>query len=171
MPTFTDTAGRTWTVELNIAAVKRVRSLTWTDLLEVLSGKLIDRLIADPVLLVDVLFAVLKPEADSKGVSDEEFGRAMAGDAIEQATQALLQAIVSFCPSPKDRAALGRVLEATNTALDRARDVVAARLEGTLAGGELDRMVEEAIGATPGDSSTSAPASSGSTQDRSHSGS
>jgi translation elongation factor EF-G len=169
MPTFTDTAGRTWTVELNIAAVKRVRSLTGTDLLEVLSGKLIDRLIADPVLLVDVLFAILKPEADANGVSDEDFGRAMAGDAIEQATQALLQAIVSFCPSPKDRAALGRVLEATNLALDRARDAVAARLEGTLAGGELDRVVEAALReVTPGNSSNSAPASSGSTPDRSH---
>lgn len=167
MPTFTDTAGRAWTVELNIAAVKRVRSLTGTDLLEVLGGKLIDRLISDPVLLVDVLFAVLKPEADAKGVGDEDFGRGMAGDAIDQATQALLQAIVSFCPSPKDRAALGRVLEATNKALDRARDVVTARLDG----GELDRAVElalrEVVPPTPGSSSTVAPASSDSIPARS----
>ena len=62
-----------------------------------------------------------------------------------------------------DRAALGRVLEATNKALDRARDVVTARLDG----GELDRAVElalrEVVPPTHGSSSTAAPASSGST--------
>ena len=30
-----------------------------------------------PFFLVDVLFAVCKPEADAKGITDEEFGRAM----------------------------------------------------------------------------------------------
>jgi len=158
MKQFTDNAGRSWTVEVNVAALKRVKGLAGVDLLEVLDGTLIERLIRDPVLLCDVLYAACKPEADRLGVSDEEFGRAMAGDAIEAATGALLDEIVSFCPSPRDRAALGRVLAATRTAMDKARDMVEARLDG----GELEKAIDEAL-ATAGNSSTAAPASSGST--------
>jgi hypothetical protein len=158
MKSFTDNAGRSWSVEVNVAALKRVKGLAGVDLLEVLDGTLIDRLIRDPVLLCDVLYAACKPEADAKGVSDEEFGRAMAGDAIEHATGALLDEIVSFCPSPRDRAALGRVLAATRTAMDKARDLVEQRLDS----GELERAIDQAVGgipglATAGNSSTAAP--------------
>ncbi|MGD9692388.1 MAG: hypothetical protein AB7G17_13205 [Phycisphaerales bacterium] len=158
MKQFTDNAGRSWTVEVNVAALKRVKGLAGVDLLEVLDGTLIERLIRDPVLLCDVLFAACKPEADRVGVGDEEFGRAMAGDAIEAATGALLDEIVSFCPSPRDRAALGRVLAATRTAMDKARDMVEARLDG----GELEKAIDEAL-ATAGNSSTAAPALSDAT--------
>ncbi len=161
MKRFTDNAGRSWTVEINVAALKRVKGLTGVDLLEVLDGQgaLIERLIRDPVLLCDALYAACKPEADRQGVSDEEFGRAMAGDSIEAATEALLDEIVSFCPSPRDRAALGRVLAATRTVMDKARDLVEARLDG----GELERAIDEALAQLPGtagNSSTAAPASS-----------
>ncbi|HPD31730.1 MAG TPA: hypothetical protein PLL20_17195 [Phycisphaerae bacterium] len=153
MRTFTDNAGRTWTIVINVGAIKRVRGLLEVDLLEVVDGKLIERFIRDPVLLCDVVYAACKPEADAKGVSDEEFGKAMAGDAIEHATKALLEELVGFSPSPRDRANLQRVLEATWTAMDRARDVVEARLTN----GELDRVVEQAL-ATATNSSGGAPA-------------
>ena len=161
MKTFTDNEGRSWTVEVNVAALKRAKGLAGVDLMAVLDGDLIERFIRDPVLLCDALYAVCKPEADEKGVSDEDFGRAMAGDAIEHATAALLDEIVSFCPSPRDRAALGRVLAATRTAMDKARDLVEARLDS----GELEKAIDEALErASAGDSSTAAPASSGSTR-------
>jgi len=52
MKTFTDNAGRSWTVALNVDALKRVRSLCDVDLMQIVSdgGKLLDRLMADPVL-------------------------------------------------------------------------------------------------------------------------
>lgn len=159
MKQFTDNAGRQWTIEINVAALKRVKGLTGVDLLDVLDGTLIERLIRDPVLLCDVIYAARKPEADERSVTDEEFGRAMAGDAIEHATAALLDEIVSFCPSPRDRAALGRVLDATRHAMEKARDLVEARLES----GELERAIDAALklpGAErDGPSSGAAPAS------------
>ncbi|MBX3364010.1 MAG: hypothetical protein KF866_04525 [Phycisphaeraceae bacterium] len=158
MKVFKDNAGREWTVEVNVAALKRVKSLAGVDLLGVLDGTLIERLIRDPVLLCDVVYSVCKPQADERGVTDEDFGRAMAGDAIEHATGALLEELVSFCPSPRDRANLGRVLKATRDVMDKARDMVEARLES----GELEKAAEEAL-QTLGTSSGSAPASSGST--------
>ncbi len=166
MKQFTDNAGRQWRVEINVAALKRIRGLAGVDLLEAIDGggnggSLIERLVRDPVLLCDVIYAACKAEADSKSVTDEEFGRAMAGDAIEHATAALLDEIVSFCPSPRDRAALGRVLAATRTAMDEARDLIETRLES----GELERAIDEALARLPGaraagSSSTDAPASS-----------
>ena len=173
MKQFNDNAGRAWAVEVNVATLKRVKGLAGVDLMEVLDGgALIERLIRDPVLLCDALYAACKPEADARGVTDEEFGRAMAGDAIERATEALLDEIVSFCPSPRDRAVLGRTLKATREAMDRARDLIEARLDG----GEQERAIDDALGQLPGAqlpgaqfpgvdgrSSTAAPASSDAT--------
>ena len=160
MKTFGDNAGNEWAVEINVAALKRIRSLTRTDLLEVISGgDLLERLMRDPVLLCDILFALVKPQADQKQISDETFGAAMAGDAIDSATAALLDELVAFCPSPRDRANLGRVLLVVRNAMDRARDVVEARLDG----GEIERIVEKALSETiSGNSSGAAPASSAS---------
>lgn len=168
MHTFKDNGGREWTIEINVSTLKRVRGLTGTDLMQVVEGAggLIERLIRDPVLLCDVVYAVCKPEADQKSVSDEDFGRAMAGDAIEQATAALLEELVSFCPSPRDRRNLGRVLTATRGVMDKARDLVEKRIERLVEGGELERIAEAALSdappSTPGASSGDAPASSAS---------
>jgi hypothetical protein len=164
MKTFNDNAGRSWNVEVNVAAIKRVRGLTQVNLLDITEGTLIEKLVRDPVLLCDVLFALCKPQADERQppVSDEEFGRAMAGDAIEQATAALLEELVSFCPSPRDRKNLGRVLEATKKVMDKARDVIEAKLDS----GELEKAAERALAQldeTPSDSSGNAPASPEST--------
>ena len=162
MRSFKDNAGRQWSVEINVAALKRVRGLTGTDLMQVIEGTLIEKLIRDPVLLCDVVYAICKPEADTRTppVSDEEFGKAMAGDAIEAATTAVLEELVSFCPSPRDRANLGRVLQATTKVMERARDLVQKKLDS----GELDRLADRLL-ATAGGSSGSAPESSALTPD------
>ncbi|MBX3408239.1 MAG: hypothetical protein KF869_15920, partial [Phycisphaeraceae bacterium] len=91
MRSFKDNQGRLWSVEINVTAIKRVRGLTGEDLMQVIEGTLIEKFIRDPVLLCDVVYAICKPEADARSVSDEEFGKAMAGDAIEAATTAVLE--------------------------------------------------------------------------------
>jgi len=161
MRSFKDNQGRQWSVEINVTAIKRVRGLTGEDLMQVIEGTLIEKLIRDPVLLCDVVYAICKPEADSRSISDEEFGKAMAGDAIEAATTAVLEELVGFCPSPRDRANLGRVLQATRKVMDRARDLVEKKLES----GELDRLADRLLSgdATAGSLSTSAPEFSAST--------
>ena len=119
MRTFHDNAGRNWTVTLNVATLKRIRALTGIDLINIISldehrkpnVELLERLSEDPILLVDVLYAACKPEADSQSVTDEQFGAAMAGDAIEHATNALLDELVSFFPDPK-RKVLQKILDA-----------------------------------------------------------
>jgi hypothetical protein len=170
MHTFKDNQGREWTVEITVAAIKRVRGLAGVDLMEVLEGSngLIEKLVRDPVLLCDVIYAACKPQADERQVTDETFGASMAGDAIEHATAALLEELVDFCPSPRDRANLGRVLKATREVMDKARDVVERRIDELIDGGALERAVLEAVPpkveVAAGGSSGSAPASSASIQ-------
>jgi hypothetical protein len=130
--------------------------------MQVIEGTLIEKLIRDPVLLCDVVYAICKPEADTRSVSDEEFGKAMAGDAIEAATTAVLEELVGFCPSPRDRANLGRVLQATSRVLDKARDLTEKRIQTLTSESELDKLVNRMVPPlqepqTPGSSSTSVP--------------
>ena len=135
MKSFTDNLGRAWTLVVNVATIKRVRALCSVDLnsiIEVEDGKpttkLLERLSTDPVLLVDVLYAVCKPECDSKNVTDEDFGAAMAGDAIENATSALLDEVIDFFPAAK-RLAFRKILSASRRFEQAARTRMQTMLE------------------------------------------
>lgn len=65
MRQFKDNSGRAWTVEINVATLKRVRGLTGVDLMQIIEGTLIEKFIRDPVLLCDVVYSICKPEADA----------------------------------------------------------------------------------------------------------
>jgi hypothetical protein len=159
MKAFKDNADRTWTVTVNVDAIKRARSLLDVNLLEAVGCRLLERLVSDPVLLCDVIYVVCKPEADTRGVSDEEFGRAMAGDAIEQATQALLEELVAFFPLARRRL--------LRKALDKLRDLEAKALavaEQRLERPELEAEMAAALKEL-GASSGSSPAASRSIPD------
>jgi len=156
MHTFTDTQGRSWTVHVTVDTIKRVRALTGTDLLAVAGGDLLERLSTDPVLLADVLYAVVKPEADAKQVSDADFGRALAGDAISSATTAMLQDLVDFFPAPK-RALLAKALGKLTEFQSAMLAAASARVDAL----DATSLVDQAL--TPGASSGASPASSAAT--------
>ena len=160
MKTFTDNTGRTWTVTVNVEAVKRVRGLVNVNLLEVLDGKLLEQLAGDPILLCDLVYALCKPEADANGVSDVEFGRAMAGDAIDSATAALMEELVGFFPKERRRL-LAKALAKLRMLEAKAVDVAMEKLDSPA----LEQEMADALGKLGGSSGNS-PASSASTPDR-----
>ena len=141
MKPFTDSQGRTWNVTVNVGAIKRVRDVLGVDLLDVANGDLLSRLADDPCLLVDVLFVLSKPEADAKGITDEDFGRGMVGGVLDEASAALMKELLDFFPSAQRARALGKMarkLEAQQAAVAEAA---------------------AALAAIPGDSSGNSPAS------------
>lgn len=166
MPRFTDNQGREWMVDINVTSIKRVRALTGVDLLDIKSEQTLQPLLGDPIALVDLVWAVCKNQAQELGVSDEGFGEALAGDAIAAATNALIEGLVGFSPSPRERENLAAVLQRTRAVIDRQRDL-AAELIGS---GVVEEAIEEAIGMSGGPS-TSSPGSSASTPAPSPSGS
>ena len=140
MKTFTDNAARAWTIQVNVDALKRVKSLLDVDLMEAVDGKLLQRMLDEPILLCDIIYALCKPQADAAGVSDEDFGRAMAGDAIDNATQALLEELVDFFPQRR-RALLTKVLDKLKKLDSLALATVTDRIEKI----DLDKVMSNAV--------------------------
>jgi len=165
MKTFQDNQNRTWAITLNVDALKRIKDLTGVDLMQIVSdgGKLIERLVSDPVLLCDVIYAACREEAETKQISDRDFGRAMAGDAIEKATEALLGELADFFPQRR-RAVLTKVLEKLARYQGKALELAEARLDDPAMDERITRAIEAAFKLLPlptdGGSSGAAPASS-----------
>jgi len=95
---FKDEKGREWNLEVNICTVKLVRDLLKINLLELEVGSppLLTRLGTELMLLVDVIFVMLKEQADAVGVSDEEFGRGLNGPSILSAQTAFFDELCFF---------------------------------------------------------------------------
>ena len=155
MHTFQDTQGRTWSVTINVDAIRRVRSLLDINLLDAIEGKLLERLVTDPVLLCDILFALVQPEAEAKQVTDEDFGRALGGDVLDFATTALLEELVDFFPSGK-RTVFRKALEKLKKLEGIALETATKRLESN----ELEQKMTAALASMPGNLFGNSPDSS-----------
>ena len=150
MKSFTDNTGRTWPLAVTVETIKRVRALCDVDLANIItidSGTLpkvdlLEKLGSDPVLLVDVLFAAVKPEADAKGVTDEEFGRTMSVDAIEMATTALLDEVIDFFPETK-RKVFRKILDATRRFETKGKAALQAFLDDPALDGKIDAALAQ----------------------------
>ena len=155
MKTFTDTAGRTWTLSLTIDAAKRVKGLLDVNLLELEAGDppLLTRIGTDVILLCDVIFALVKPQADANGVTDEQFAAALGGETILAAQTALYEELVGFFRG-LGRSDLAKAVDAQRRMIDLAVRKIETRID------KLD--LEAAIETTLGESSTSSPESSAS---------
>ena len=125
MKTFTDNANRTWTVTVNVDAIKRVKGTLGVNLLEAIEGKLLDRLATDPVLLCDILYVLCKAQADAAERQRRGLRPLMAGDVIEQATTAFLEELAGFFPKGRRdllTKALGKLAKLEAIALTAASD-------------------------------------------------
>ena len=141
MKLFTDNAGRAWTVVINVDAIKRVKSLLGVNLLDIVDGKLLEQLVTDPLLLCDVIYCVCKPEADSRNVSQDEFDRAMSGDAIDGAQAALLQELVDFFPQAT-RQVLTKALTKLKAFQAKAIELASKRLDDPTLDAEMMNQLE-----------------------------
>jgi hypothetical protein len=160
--TFIDNAGRSWTFQINVSAVKRVRGLVGIDLYKLIDDGLepLAKLVSDPVDLADVLYCLVRDEADAKQISDEEFGRALAGDAITAAADAFVEELIDFFPEARARAALRKTVQAGK----QVRNKVLDHLEHQIQSLDVDSAASRLIS-----SFGSLQESSVSTQELSHS--
>jgi len=145
MQTFNDSRGRTWELSVNVNTIKRVKQMADVDLMGLVSDHAsVERLIADPCLLVDVLYVLCKPQADAAGVTDVEFGESLGGDALDDATTALLEDFCDFFPARKRsilRTALGKIRAIEQGVLDLAEKIVNDPA--------MDAEIERALSAEP----------------------
>lgn len=96
MRSFQDVKDQTWELAITVGAIKRVRAhFPDVDLMKP-GPEIWDRLGSDLIFACDLVYVLVKPEADRQGISDVEFGERLAGDGIILAVNALLQEWTDF---------------------------------------------------------------------------
>ena len=171
MRTFTDADGRQWSLRLTVDDIRRVRDNCDVDLLDVGEGLL--RQLADVVTLVDVLHCLLVVECEARQIDPVEFAGGLRGDALDDASRALMEALIDFFPSRRQPAlrklhekaeALLTQMQTRTVALldsDRFDQVVAAEFDAVEK--DLEQRMEAIRRRHSGESSTSGPESPAST--------
>lgn len=162
MKTFKDTKDREWKIALTFGAAKRVQDLLGENLLALDAGDppLLTRLGTDVMLLCDVIFALIKPQADEQNVTDEQFGAALGGDAILNAQTAFYEELVLFFRG-LSRTDLVKTIEAQAAIIKKAVDLVTDKMPAS-AERQMAKMEAE-IETILGESSTGSPESAEST--------
>ena len=108
MRTFKDNADRTWQISVNADSVKRVRQECGIDLARPTADgcQLIGRLHDDCVLLAEVAWALVKPDAEAQSVTRQQSEAALRGDVLDLAFDAVTDSVCDFIPSRTVREAL-----------------------------------------------------------------
>lgn len=148
MAKFTDTEGREWIVRLDVNRARELRARAGYDVFGPPAS--VATVIDNPEALVDALFVACEAQARERGIDGAAFASGLAGDVIDSATAALMEAVVDFFPSRR-RAALRAVLRQTEAVLTHAMEQATQAIES---------VTPAEILAKAGERSTSSPASS-----------
>lgn len=152
MASFTDNQKREWTFHVDIPLARQVRQELGVDILDIEQG--LRRLAGDPILLCDVLYLLCRRQADERQVSDEDFGRALVGESLEQSCEAYFEALLSFSP-PRQREILttmqtaGRALEEALTGIATQKIPEAIQRMRSLTGGNSSPVGKESSASAP----------------------
>lgn len=154
MKEFIDSTGKKWVLSLTIDAVKRCRDLLNLNLLELEKGDppLLTQIGTDEILFCDLLYCLCKPQLDQAGISNEQFGQSLGGDAIRSASNAFYEEMIDFFQKRgrSDRAkAVAKQMQVI--------DLAVQTIEQTLDAVNLETEVVKALGSV----STNSPGSSG----------
>jgi hypothetical protein len=162
MKTFKDRDGKSWRVELSFALWRRIKAETEIDLLDVAmpDGKALGQLSKLENVGV-VLWLYVEEQAVSEGIDRETFWRALHGEAIETAMEAVVEDLEDFSRSPQFSALRVAMME-TSAEVERTREDI-RNPEGTLRKkirDVINQSESPAPQSTLGNTLASAPASS-----------
>ena len=158
MRSFKDTEGREWLVCVNVANVRAVKALVGPNLYELAGGESLNSL-RDPITLCDVLFVVCREQCEKRGVSSEDFARALGGDALGDAQDALIDGLIDFFPRAPMREALRKAVASAKALETTAVQTVLTRIENGELESEISRAMQSGSQPRLNESSTSAPGS------------
>jgi hypothetical protein len=139
MQSFKDNQGATWSIEITVTTVKRLKNELDLDLMKIAEpdSDLLDRLAGDPILLVDALWVICR---DNATITDEEFGQRMGGESIDNAVMALMEAIADFFPRAR-REILRKMIAKAR----QAEETVLSRVSEKMDSGEIESEVERQL--------------------------
>lgn len=146
MKTFTDAQGQSWTFDINVASLRRVKDVTDIDLTKLVDRKadVFSRLTGDLFVLYDVVTALLKPQLKERQITIEQFGELLDEDAAERAVTALVEAIIDFFHESK-RTLLRRAFAKATQAAERRRTAALNAAMQQIESPQFDAMLEQAM--------------------------
>ena len=167
MKTFTDAAGRTWTIALNLGTALAVKEKLEIDLLQPEAGNppLLTRLGTDELLLGEVLCALLEEQFEAHKVTAEDVRAGFDGATLLAAQKAFYEELVDFFRQ-RGRADRARAVETQATMIAKAVAAIETRIEGIDVDKVIDEVVSEQSESNHGAMSGSSPEASGSIPDR-----
>ena len=125
--------GAEWVIDITIGSVKRVRDLAKIDLLNIdvedeNKKTVMQRMASDVELLADVIWCLSAPQAEAKGITQEQFFHAMGGDATDAAIRAFYEELEAFFQSLR-RTHLAKALKTQLEIVDLASVKIGLKLD------------------------------------------
>ena len=147
MKTFTDTAGRTWTISLNLGTAMVVRDSLGIDLLQPEAGDppLLTRLGTDELLLGEVICCLLASQFEAHKVTAEDVRASFDGATLLAAQRAFYEELVDFFRQ-RGRADRARAVETQARMIEAAVKAVETRIAGL----DIDETIGEVLRSSEG---------------------
>ena len=147
MQSFEDAKGRSWTILVEPIGVDAIKAEHGVDLFEVdiarthadPADSVEARLKGNPLLLCRVLWGLRYEPPDD--IAFEDFARALYGDTLQAATDALWDEIVNFTPDPQAR----QVRRAMQAKLRETEHAALRRLHGLIESPGTDATLENEL--------------------------
>ena len=169
MHTFTDTAGRIWTLSLTLGSAIRVKDTLGIDLLQPevgdsdSGGPLLTRLGTDEMLLGEVICCLLAPQIEAHQITEQQVRDSFDGGTLLAAQRAFYAELVDFFQG-RGRGDRAKAVAAQASLIETAVKAIETRIEAI----DPREMVHQAIEGSSaeaalirGRTSGSSPASSG----------
>lgn len=153
MKTFSDAAGRTWTLALTLGTAMHVKAKLDIDLLQIEAGDasggppLLTRLGTDEMLLGEVLCALLDPQFEAHKVTAEEVRNAFDGRTLLAAQKAFYEELIDFFQS-RGRTDRAKAVAKQMSLIQAAITAIETRIDGINVEQTIDGLMS---GASPGD--------------------
>jgi len=154
MKTFTDTAGRTWTLSLTLGTAMAVKAKLDIDLLQPEAGDppLLTRLGTDEMLLGEVLCAMLEKQFESHKVTDDDVRAAFDGQTLLAAQKAFYEELIDFFRS-RGRNDRAKAVAKQMAMIDAAVTAIETRIDGI----DIDETIAGAMSGESPEASESIP--------------
>lgn len=105
MQAFKDSSGRLWEVVVDHGRVMQLKALLAIDVYGMIKSGLssLADILGDIPQIINIAYVLCKDQADRLGVSDEQFGESLGGDALEDLIAAVQEAFIDFFPNRRHR--------------------------------------------------------------------
>lgn len=146
MPSFKDLQGQEWKVVITTLELERVNELVEFDLLNLLDNQMegLAELYDKPLTLVQVLYAICEESIEDRGLSKKDFFRRFAGDVVDAAADAVVEATALFCRRESQREILREAARKVRLGADYHLASVAEQLDA-LSDDEIRKSVDRSL--------------------------